>query len=257
MPAFINVEVSDHVAVIELNRPKMNVLNRQMQDEIAHAARELSSNVAVKSVVIHGGERNFAAGADVKEMVHWDAAAAARETPGLQAAFTAVANIPVPTISAITGYALGGGCELALACDLRIAAADATLGQPEILLGIIPGAGGTQRLSRLIGAARAKDLILTGRFVSAEEAREMGLVNEVVAPDKVLERAMEIARGLARGPRNAMIAAKRAIDEGIAQELGDGLAIEARAFAALFGGTEQVVGMTSFIDNGPGKAVFE
>lgn len=256
MPEFIDVQRVGKVAVITLNRPKLNALSRAMQDEIAQAARELSSDDSVRAVVIHGGERSFAAGADVKEMVHWDHAMAWEQTPRLQAAFTAVADMPQPTIAALTGYALGGGCELALACDLRIAADDAVLGQPEILLGIIPGAGGTQRLSRLVGASRAKDLILTGRQVRAAEALAMGLVNEVTSPEQVLPRAMALAEQLARGPREAMAAAKRVIDHGMDLPLDQALAAEQQAFASLFGTADQALGMESFVANGPGKAEF-
>ncbi len=257
MPEFIRVESVGRVAVVHLDRPKMNVLSRAMQDEIAQVATELSKNPEVRAVVFYGGEKTFAAGADVKEMVHWDNATAHSQAPGLQAAFNAVAAIGVPTIAAITGYALGGGFELAMACDLRIAASDATLGQPEILLGIIPGAGGTQRLARLIGVSRAKDIILTGRFVAADEALAMGMVNEVVAPQDVYSRALELATKLASGPRAAMIAAKAAIENGSEQSLADGLVTEQRAFAELFGTTDQIVGMQSFIEHGPGKAQFE
>ena len=244
------------VAVIHLDRPKMNVLSRAMQDEIRFAAAELSNSDEVRAVVIYGGERTFAAGADVKEMVDWDGQTAVRETPGLQAAFNAVAAIPVPTIAAVTGYALGGGLELALACDFRISANDATLGQPEILLGIIPGAGGTQRLTRLIGNSKAKDLIFTGRFVPADEALALGLVNEVVEPANVFSRSMELAQSLASGPAIAMKAAKIAIDEGGELTLSDGLLVEQKMFASLFDTEDQVVGMKSFIENGPGKAEF-
>ena len=253
---FINVENQGRVAIIHLARPKMNVLSRAMQEEIRQAAVEISKSPEVRAVVIYGGERTFAAGADVKEMVDWDSVVATRETPGLQESFNTVAQIPVPTIAAITGYALGGGLELALSCDLRIAATDATLGQPEILLGIIPGAGGTQRLSRLIGNSRAKDLIFTGRFVLADEAMSLGLVNEIVEPSSVLTRALELANILAAGPGQALKAAKVAIDEGSEKSLQDGLLVEQKLFAALFDTQDQVIGMQSFIENGPGKATF-
>jgi len=176
-------------------------------------------------------------------MAEWTNADAITQTPGLQDAFTAIAKLPVPTIAAITGYALGGGLELALACDLRIAGTSAVVGQPEFLLGVIPGAGGTQRLARLIGVSRAKDLIFSGRFVKADEALTMGLVNEVVADDHVFERAVTVATGLARGPRRALAAAKEAIDLGIEKPLDQGLLIERANFAALFGTPDQVHGM--------------
>lgn len=256
MYEFISIEHHGAVAVVKLDRPKMNVLNRQMQEEIRKASESISTNPDVRVVIFYGGEKAFAAGADIKEMVHWDANEAAKQTPGLQDCFTAVAQIPKPTIAALTGYALGGGLELALSCDLRIAADDTQLGQPEILLGVIPGAGGTQRLARLVGVARAKDLIFTGRFVSAAEAKDMGLVNEVVAPSDLFDRALGLATELAAGSATALAAAKQAIDRGIEQTLAEGLATEQKLFAGLFGGADQIAGMNSFIDNGPGKAKF-
>lgn len=256
MYEFISVEHHGAVAVIKLDRPKMNVLNRQMQEEIRKVSESISTNPDVRVAVFYGGEKAFAAGADIKEMVNWDSQEAANQTPGLQDCFTAVANIPKPTIAALTGYALGGGLELALACDLRIAAEDTQLGQPEILLGVIPGAGGTQRLTRLVGVARSKELIFTGRFISAVEAKEIGLVNEVVTPANLFDRVLALATQLADGSATAIAAAKRAIDEGIQQTLAEGLVTEQKLFAGLFGGADQIEGMNSFIENGPGKAKF-
>lgn len=253
----MRVERIDRVAVVHLDRPKVNALNRQMQSEIGQVARDLAADDHVRCVVFYGGERNFAAGADIKEMVAWDRDTAWQQAPGLHSAFDAVADMPQPTIAAVTGYALGGGCELALCCDVRIAADTATFGQPEILLGIIPGAGGTQRLSRLVGVARAKELILTGRFVSAAEALTLGLATEVVTADRVLARSLEMAGQLAAGPRAAMAAAKRVIDAGADLDLRGALLAEQQAFAALFGTADQANGMRSFIENGPGKAEFE
>jgi enoyl-CoA hydratase len=256
MYEFVSLEHHGSVGLIRLDRPKMNVLNRAMQEEIRLISNEISENPDVRAVVIYGGEKSFAAGADIKEMVNWNAADAARETPGLQDCFTAVSQIPKPTIAAVTGYALGGGLELALACDFRVASNDAQLGLPEILLGVIPGAGGTQRLARLIGSAKAKDLIFTGRFVPAVEAQSFGLVNEVVAPDQLLSRALELADSLAKGSATALAAAKAAIDQGIEVSLAEGLKVEQEIFAGLFGTADQMIGMQSFIENGPGKATF-
>ncbi len=256
MYEFVSLEHHGSVGLIRLDRPKMNVLNRAMQEEIRLISNEISENPDVRAVVIYGGEKSFAAGADIKEMVNWNAADAARETPGLQDCFTAVSQIPKPTIAAVTGYALGGGLELALACDFRVASNDAQLGLPEILLGVIPGAGGTQRLARLIGSAKAKDLIFTGRFVPAIEAQSFGLVNEVVAPDQLLSRALELADSLAKGSATALAAAKAAIDQGIEVSLAEGLKVEQEIFAGLFGTADQMIGMQSFIENGPGKATF-
>jgi enoyl-CoA hydratase len=252
----ISLEHHGSVGLVKLDRPKMNVLNRQMQEEIREVSQSISKNADIRVVVFYGGEKSFAAGADIKEMVDWDAKVAAKQTPGLQACFTAVSEIPKPTIAAISGYALGGGLELALSCDLRIASSDSQLGQPEILLGVIPGAGGTQRLTRLIGTARAKDLIFTGRFVSATEALGLGLVNQVVEPQELLPRVLELAGQLAKGSATALAAAKAAIDFGIEQPLSAGLVTEQKLFSGLFGGVDQGIGMKSFIENGPGKANF-
>jgi len=253
---FVEVDVHDGVATILLNRPKMNALNLQMQREIRAAAEEISGRSDVGAVVLHGGPKVFAAGADVKEMADMSFQEMSQAAISLQGSFTAVAQIPQPTIAAITGYALGGGCELAMCCDMRIAADDAQLGQPEILLGIIPGAGGTQRLPRLVGPARAKELILTGRFVSAEESLRIGLVEQVVPSADVLDTAMALATRLARGPAIATRAAKEAVDRGLETDLVTGLAMERVLFASLFATDDQKLGMASFVENGPGKATF-
>lgn len=253
---FVSVEVADKVGVIRLDRPPMNALSVQVQEELRTAAHELTMRSDVNAVVVYGGPKVFAAGADVKEMADWSLTDAMDRSAHLQSAFTAIERIPKPTIAAITGYALGGGCELALCCDLRVAGDNAKLGQPEILLGIIPGAGGTQRLPRLVGPSRAKDLILSGRFVRAEEALSMGLVDRVVAPDDVFTEAHAWAVQLAAGPPHAMRAAKESIDRGGMVDLDSGLEIERVHFASLFGTQDQHVGMHSFLEHGPGKAEF-
>jgi enoyl-CoA hydratase len=167
-----------------------------------------------------------------------------------------VAKIPKPVVAAVSGYALGGGLELALCADFRVAGAGARLGQPEMLLGVIPGAGGTQRLPRLIGPARAKDIIYTGRFVPAAEAREIGLVDKVVPDADVYQAARDLVARYATGPALALRAAKQAIDDGLDADLGTGLEIERLHFAGLFATEDQRAGMRSFIENGPGKATF-
>jgi len=175
---------------------------------------------------------------------------------GLSSSFTAVAKIPKPVVAAVTGYALGGGCELSLCADYRVAGESAKLGQPEILLGIIPGAGGTQRLSRLVGPSKAKDLVFTGRFVAADEALRIGLVDQVVADDQVYDAARGWAAKFAEGPAYALRAAKEAIDSGLSVDLETGLQIERQQFAALFATEDRRTGMQSFIENGPGRATF-
>ncbi|TCO44434.1 enoyl-CoA hydratase/carnithine racemase [Kribbella antiqua] len=257
MGEFVNLTVSDGVGTIRLDRPKMNALNVQVQEEIRSAAFEATANDDVRAVVIYGGERVFAAGADIKEMADMSYADMVKRSGPLQSSLSAVAAIPKPTVAAITGYALGGGCELALCADYRIAAEDAKLGQPEILLGIIPGAGGTQRLSRLIGASKAKDLIYTGRFVDAAESLSLGLVDKVVPAASVYEEAVAWASQFTRGAALALRAAKEAIDSGLGVDLATGLEIERQQFAALFATEDRAIGMKSFVENGPGKAEFK
>lgn len=251
-----SVERAGSVAVIRLDRPPMNALSLQVQAELAEAAAQVARRPQVGAVVVYGGPKVFAAGADIKEMVAMSYQDMVHAGVGLQAAFTAIARIPQPTIAAITGYALGGGCELALCCDLRVCGDNARLGQPEILLGIIPGAGGTQRLPRLIGPSRAKDLVFSGRFVNAHEALAIGLVDRVVLPDDVFTDALTWAEQLARGPALALRAAKEAIDRGLETDLETGLQIERAHFAALFATEDRAIGMASFVDHGPGKAEF-
>jgi len=256
MGELVRFEVESNVGTIRLDRPPMNALSAQVQDEIRAAAAEASARADVRAVIVYGGPKIFAAGADVKEMAEWSYQEMVDKSVGLQSAFTAIARIPKPTIAAITGFALGGGCELALCADMRIAGDTAKLGQPEILLGIIPGAGGTQRLPRLIGPSRAKDLIFTGRFVGAEEALRIGLVDRVVPGDDVYAEAMALAVRLADGPAYALRAAKESIDRGLAVDLDTGLEIERVQFSALFATEDRAIGMRSFLDSGPGKAVF-
>ncbi|GAA1572452.1 enoyl-CoA hydratase-related protein [Kribbella hippodromi] len=256
MGEFVNLTVSDGVGTIRLDRPKMNALNVQVQEEIRTAALEASANDDVRAVVIYGGERVFAAGADIKEMADMSYADMVKRSGPLQSSLSAVAAIPKPTVAAITGYALGGGCELALCADYRIAADDAKLGQPEILLGIIPGAGGTQRLSRLIGPSKAKDLIYTGRFVDAAESLAIGLVDKVVPAAEVYDAAVAWASQFSRGAAMALRAAKESIDSGLGVDLATGLEIERQQFAALFATEDRTTGMQSFVENGPGKATF-
>jgi enoyl-CoA hydratase/carnithine racemase len=256
MSEFVRLEVADGVGTIRLDRPKMNALNAQVQQEIRAAAVEATEREDVKAVVLYGGERVFAAGADIKEMADLSYTDMVHRSGKLQAAFSAVARIPKPVVAAVTGYALGGGCELALCADLRFAAEDAVLGQPEILLGIIPGAGGTQRLTRLVGPSRAKDLIFTGRFVKADEALAIGLVDRVVPAADVYTEAVAWAQQFAGAASYAVRAAKEAIDRGSEVDLETGLEIERQQFAALFATEDRTIGMRSFVENGPGKAGF-
>ncbi|MGA8211448.1 MAG: enoyl-CoA hydratase-related protein [Nocardioidaceae bacterium] len=257
MSEFVRLEVEDGVGTIRLDRPRMNALDAAVQEQVREAALAASRREDVNAVVLYGGERLFAAGADIKEMADLSYADMVDRSARLQAALTAVARIPKPVVAAVTGYALGGGCELALCADVRFAGESATLGQPETLLGVIPGGGGTQRLARLVGPSRTKDLVFTGRFVAAQEALAMGLVDRVVADDRVYAEAKEWAAQFVGAASLALRAAKESVDRGLEVDLETGLEIERVQFAALFGTQDQRAGMRSFIENGPGKARFE
>ncbi len=256
MSEFVRLEVAEGVGTIRLDRPKMNALNTQVQEEIRAAAHEASDRDDVKAVVVYGGEKVFAAGADIKEMAEMSYTDMVRRSGKLQSAFTAVAKIPKPVVAAVTGYALGGGCELALCADVRFAADNAVLGQPEILLGVIPGAGGTQRLTRLVGPSKAKDIVFSGRFVPAEEALAIGLVDRVLPADHVYDEAVAWARQFAGAATYALRAAKECIDRGLEVDLDTGLELERQQVAALVATEDRTIGMESFVENGPGKAEF-
>jgi enoyl-CoA hydratase len=242
----------DGVALVRLDRPKANALSGAVLGQLYAAATELTDDPP-GAVVLWGGRRIFAAGADIVEL---DGGGPGAVGANFTSALGALAAVPRATIAAVNGYALGGGLELALACDLRICAEDARFGLPEVLLGVIPGGGGTQRLPRLIGSSRAKELILTGRQVGAEEALAIGLVNRVVAADDVEAAALGWAADLARGPLVAHALAKSAIDRGLEGSLDDGLAIEQEAFAAVARTEDAGRGIRSFTEHGPGQATF-
>jgi len=243
----------DGVAVVTLNNPKVNALSQALLSDLYEAAVGLTQDPP-GAVVITGGERLFAAGADISEFGGPNEGAAI--TAGFHRALDAVAAIPRVVIAAVSGYALGGGCELALACDYRIAGERAVFGQPEVLLGIIPGGGGTQRLPRVVGRSRAKELMATGRQVKAEEALRIGLADEVVSSEGVLPRALELAAELAKGAVQAQAMIKRAVDDGMDTDLAAGLALEQQLFADVFHTDDSQIGVQSFLANGPGKAEF-
>jgi enoyl-CoA hydratase len=265
MGEFVGIERRDDgVAVVRLDRPKMNALSAALLSEIAGAADELRDDPP-GAVVVWGGERIFAAGADIAEFTTGgegndvqlvDAAGARAIAQNFRRALDGIAAIPRAVIAAVTGYALGGGCELALACDFRVAADNAKFGQPEILLGIIPGGGGTQRLARLVGAARAKEIMLSGRQVPADEALRIGLADRVVPASDVLDEAVAWAAELARGPLVAHALTKRAIDDGLERPLAEGLDLEAQLFGDVFATDDARAGVRSFLEHGPGKATF-
>ncbi len=244
---------ADGVAVVTLDNPKVNALNTALLQQLRDVARSLAAEPP-RAVLVTGGPKVFAAGADISEFGGPEEA----ETVGraFLEALEAVAAIPRVTIAAVGGYALGGGCELALACDLRLASDRARFGQPEILLGIIPGGGGTQRLARLVGPSRAKDLIFSGRQVDAEEALRIGLVDRVVPRDDFESAASDWAAEFAAGPGAVAGLAKDAIDRGLDLDLADGLRLEQERFVESFRTEDSQVGVASYREHGPGKAVF-
>lgn len=248
MSEFVKLEIGDGIGTIRLRRPPMNALNTQVQEELREAAQDAAARPEVRAVIVYGGEKVFAAGADITEFATTTFQEMTVRAAALSSAFDAVARIPKPVVAAITGYALGGGCELALACDWRVVADDAKLGQPEIKLGIIPGAGGTQRLARLVGPAKAKDLVFSGRMVAAEEALRIGLADRVVPAADVYAAAVELVQPYVNGPALALRAAKQAIDGGLSMDLASGLALESHLFAGLFATDDRLEGTKAFVE---------
>jgi len=246
----------DGVVLLTIDRPKANALSVSLLGRLREAVSAVAGPEAEPpgAVVVWGGPRLFAAGADVAEFTEPDGAR--RIAEAFAGATGALADLRCPTVAAVAGYALGGGLELALACDLRVVSDDARLGQPEILLGIIPGGGATQRLGRLVGTARAKDLIWTGRQVGAEEALRIGLADRVVARGAVLDEALALAAALAAGPRLALRAAKEVVEVGRDLPLADALALEIQAFVDLARTEDARTGVASFLEHGPGRARF-
>ena len=257
MGEFVRLEVEDGVATLRLDRPKMNAIDGALRAELRAAAVEARDRDDVRAVVLYGGERVFAAGADIKEMSTMTYAQMTSWGTQLQEALTVVARLPKPVVAAVTGYALGGGFELALTADFRVLGERAKVGVPEITLGVIPGAGGTQRLTRLVGPAKAKDLVFTGRHVGAPEALTLGIADRVVPDAGVYETARELAAQFAQGPAVALRAAKQAIDDGLELDLDAALRLESALFAGLFATEDQKTGMASFLEQGPGKARFD
>jgi enoyl-CoA hydratase len=244
---------ADGVAVLTIASGKVNPLSQELLVELHRATEDLAADLP-GALIVTGGDRIFAAGADIAQFGGPDEAGPI--TAGFHRAIDAVAALPRFVIAAVGGYALGGGCELALACDYRIASERAVFGQPEILLGVIPGGGGTQRLPRVVGPSRAKEMCLTGRQVKADEALRIGLADEVVAPDELHDRARELAAIVAAGPLTSQGICKRVIDDGLSMPLTDGLLAERAAFVEAFRTEDSQIGVASFLEHGPGKAEF-
>jgi enoyl-CoA hydratase/carnithine racemase len=247
MGDYVRVERDSAVATIRLDRPPANALSREVALELSEAARAVATD-DTRAVVIWGGERIFAAGADIKAMADLGPDEITAHVGALEIACRDIEAIPKPVIAAINGFALGGGCEVAISCDLRFAAEDARLGLPEIRLGIIPGSGGTQRLPRLIGLAAARRLILSGDHVAADEALRIGLVDRVVPRTEAYAVALEAARAYAEGPTLAYAAAKRSLAASLGTDLETGLGVERDAFVQLFATQDQQDGMRAFLE---------
>ena len=255
MGDFVRVETRSGVATIRIDRPKMNAFDSQLLDELTEAANAVGADPDVRAAVVWGGPRIFAAGADIGRFSGLGPAGARDLSRHFNDAFLAVENMPQITVTAVNGYALGGGMELAMATDFRVAAEDAMFGQPEIRLGIIPGGGGTQRLPRLVGVTRAKEIIYTGRNVYPDEALDIGLISAVHPPDETYDAAVEMAAGYAAGPA-ALRMAKQAVMDGLALSLADAVARETEHFGDCFATDDTAIGVASFLEKGPGRATF-
>jgi len=244
----IVVETREHVGLIRLDRPKaMNALNTELMRELGEALRKFDADENIGAIVVTGSEKAFAAGADIKEMQSKTFVDAYKED-FITAEWEAVTRIRKPVIAAVAGYALGGGCELAMMCDFILAADSAKFGQPEINLGVMPGAGGTQRLTRFVGKSKAMEMNLTGRFMDAEEAERAGLVSRIIPADELVEEAVNTAAKIAALGRVAVMATKEAVNRAYETPLAEGVRFERRLFHALFATEDQSEGMDAFVE---------
>jgi enoyl-CoA hydratase len=243
----VNSQYAKFVALIELNRPKeLNALNRQLMIEVRDALRELDEDDNVRVVILTGGEKVFAAGADIKQMA--DATAIDMLNMDQFSTWDQIRKTRKPIIAAVSGFALGGGCELAMTCDMIVASETARFGQPEIKIGTMPGAGGTQRLTRAIGKVAAMELVLTGKFISAEEALSRGLINKIVPVELLLEETVKLATEIAKQSPVAVKLAKEAVNNAFNSTLDEGLMFERKNFYLTFASEDQKEGMAAFVE---------
>jgi enoyl-CoA hydratase len=250
----VNPAVVEYVATIQLNRPKeLNALNLQLMGELKSALEELDNNDEVRAIVIHGNERAFAAGADIKQMAGKTAIDMLKIDQF--STWDSIRRTKKPLVAAVSGFALGGGCELTMLCDMIVASETAQFGQPEINIGVMPGAGGTQRLTKAVGKARAMEMVLTGNFINAEEAREAGLINKVVPVDLYLDEAIKLAQKTAEKSPIAVQMAKESVLKSFDTGLQEGLFFERKNFYMLFSTEDQKEGMNAFIEKR--KATFK
>lgn len=250
----ILTEKEDNIGIVKLNRPKvLNALNHELMSELVQALEELDRDDSVRAIVLTGDERAFAAGADIKEMS--DETSISIMLKDQFATWDRVKNIKKPIIAAVSGFALGGGCELVMTCDIIVASESAQFGQPEINIGVIPGAGGTQRLTRCVGKYKAMEIILTGRPITAREAKDLGLVNKVVPVELYLEEAKNLAKEIAKKPPLAVQLAKEAVLKTFDVPITEGLNFERKNFYMLFSSEDQKEGMKAFIEKRPAHFV--
>jgi enoyl-CoA hydratase len=250
------VEINDRICMIRINRPQaLNALNIETTIEIYHCFKNLDNNNDIDVIIVTGEGKSFIAGADISYMKDLNAVEAKEFGLSGISAFNAIENSKKVVIAALNGFTLGGGCELAMACDIRIASTKAKLGQPEVTLGITPGFGGTQRLPRIIGVAKAKELIYTGNIIDAQEAEKIGLVNEVVEPEFLMEKVFAIANKISSNGKFAVEYSKEAIDKGLQVDKATGMHIESSLFGLCFSSYDQKEGMSAFIEKR--KSVFK
>lgn len=245
----IKVEMTDDIAIVKFNRPKaLNAMNTEMAGEIADLFDRLETDEKVRGIILTGEGRAFMAGADISEMKDWDAAGGREFARFSNYALSKVADISKPVIGAVNGYALGGGMELSLCCDWRYAGESAVLGAPEVTLGIIPSGGGTQRLARLIGSGRAKELIFTGRKIKADEAERIGLVNRVIPDAALMKEAIRSMRSALSNSSITLKYAKETIDTGLDMDLHSGIKAEINAVGMVFASEDRLEGVTAFLE---------
>ena len=251
----IRYEKQDNIGILTINRPEaLNALNSAVVSDLEQAISEVEKDAELGALIITGEGRSFVAGADIGEQYVMDVAAGRKWGQRGSALFRRIEKLEIPTIAAVNGFALGGGCELALTCDIILASEKAKFGQPEVGLGITPGFSGTQRLPRRVGIGKAKELIFSGKMIKADEAKTIGLVNEVYAPEALMDAALEMARSFTKNAPIAVKYAKACIDRGMQMDLDDGIALENEMFAMCYATADQKEGMTAFLEKRP--AVF-
>ena len=251
----IRYEKQDNIGIITINRPEaLNALNTAVFNELDPLVGEIERDATLAALIITGEGRSFVAGADIGEQCPMDLEAGRKWARRGSSVFRRIEKLEIPTIAAVNGFALGGGCELALTCDIILASEKAKFGQPEVGLGITPGFSGTQRLPRRVGIGKAKELIFSGKMIKADEAKTIGLVNEVYAPEALMDAALEMARSFTKNAPIAVKYAKACIDRGMQMDLDDGIALENEMFAMCYATADQKEGMTAFLEKRP--AVF-